>query len=147
MAGPLLPWKRPAWVPDLQQELSDLMSKFFGAEAGGEWLPPSPAVDISETEKEIVVKAEVPGIDPGDLDISLSGDVLTIRGEKKQEKEEKEEGRHRVERVFGSFSRSFTLPVPVQEDNIQAGYKNGLLTLTLPKAESAQKKSIKINVE
>jgi HSP20 family protein len=147
MAGPLLPWKRPAWVPDLQQELSDLMSKFFGDEAGGEWLPPSPAVDISETEKEIVVKAEIPGIDPGDLDVSLSGDVLTIRGEKKQDKVEKEEGRHRVERVFGSFSRSFTLPVPVQEDEIQAGYKNGLLTLTLPKAESAQKKSIKINVE
>jgi HSP20 family protein len=147
MAGPLLPWKKPAWVPDLQRELSDLMSRFFGEEARGEWMPPSPAVDVSETDKEIIVKAEIAGIDPADLDVSLSGDVLTIRGEKKQEKVEKEEGRHRVERVFGSFTRSFTLPVPVQEDKVEASFKNGLLTLTLPKAESVQKKSIKINVD
>ena len=95
----------------------------------------APTVDISETEKEIIVKAEIPGIDPTDLDVSIDGDTLTIRGEKKEEWEEKGESFHRAERYFGSFACSFALPCHVQEDEIKAEYKDGVLSLKIPKAE------------
>ncbi len=98
----------------------------------------SPAVDVSETEKEIIVKAELPGIDPNHLDISLSGTTLTINGEKKDQKEEKGEHFHRVERSFGSFTISLALPCSVQEEEIKAEYKDGVLLLKLPKAEPAE---------
>lgn len=95
----------------------------------------SPAIDISETDEDIIVRAEIPGVDPKDLDVSCAGGTLTIRGEKKVEKEEKGEGFHRVERWFGSFTSSFSLPCRVQEDNIKAEYKDGVLSLRIPKAD------------
>ncbi len=113
-------------------------------EEGGEWFP---ALDVSETKNDIVVKTEVPGLDPKEIDISLSDGILTIRGEKKQEKEEKEENYHLIERSFGTFSRSIRLPREVQSDKINATYKNGVLKVTLPKSEEAKKKEIKIKVE
>ena len=109
-----------------------------------EWLP---SLDVAETKNELVVKAEVPGMDPKDIDISLSDGVLTIRGEKRQEKEEKEADYHLVERSYGSFTRSVQLPREVQSDKISASYKNGILKIALPKSEEARKKEIKIKVE
>jgi HSP20 family protein len=94
-----------------------------------------------------VVKAEVPGMDPKDIDISLSNGVLTIKGKKKQEREEKEENYHLLERSYGSFTRSVQLPGEVQSDKISASYRNGVLKVTLPKSEEAKKKEIKIKVE
>ena len=95
----------------------------------------SPAMDVSETDKEIVVTAEVPGIDFGDLDICLDGNALTISGEKKDDREEKGEQFHRVERAFGSFSVSIVLPCEVQESKIESEQKNGVLLLKIFKAE------------
>ena len=110
----------------------------------GEWLP---SLDLLETKNEFVIKAEVPGMTPKDIDISLAEGVLTIRGEKKQEKEEKEENYHFVERSYGSFSRSIRLPGEVQSEKIKAAYKDGILRVTLPKTEETKKKEVKIKVE
>jgi HSP20 family protein len=101
-------------------------------------------MDVDETDTDLVVKAEIPGMDATQIDVSISSGTLTIKGEKKEEREEKEEGRHSIERSFGSFSRSFRLPFPVDEDNIKASYKHGVLTVTLPKIEPAVKKSIQV---
>src|SRR4030043_1019466 len=105
-------------------------------EEGGEWLP---SLDVAETKNELVVKAEVPGMDPKNIDISLSEGVLTIKGEKKEEKEEKEADYHFVERSYGSFTRLVQLPKEVKSDKISASYKNGILKVTLPKSEEAKK--------
>ncbi len=121
-----------------------LPTAFRRTEDSGDWLP---SLDVSETKNEIVVKAEVPGMDAKDIDISLSNGMLTIKGEKKQEKEEKEENYHLVERSYGSFTRSITLPAEVKQDKINASYKNGILKVVLPKSEEAKKKEIKIKVE
>jgi HSP20 family protein len=104
-------------------------------------------VDVSETADKIVVKAEVPGLDSKDIDISLSGDILTIKGEKKSEREEKEENYHLVERSYGSFARSIRLPVGVEADKIEASYKQGVLTVTCPKKEEVKAKPIEIKAE
>jgi HSP20 family protein len=95
----------------------------------------APAIDVSETHKEIIVRAEIPGIDPKDLDVSLVGNTLRISGEKISENEEKGEQFHRVERSFGSFSVSLSLPCQIQEDKIELEQRNGILLLKIPKAE------------
>jgi HSP20 family protein len=110
-----------------------------------EWVVPS--LDLSETKDNFVVKAEVPGMDAKDISISLTGDVLTIKGEKKQEKEEKEEDYHVVERIYGSFSRSIRLPAEVESRKVEASYKHGILRITLPKSEKLKAKEVKIKVE
>jgi len=110
-----------------------------------EWVVPS--LDLSETKDNFVVKAEVPGMDAKDISISLTGDVLTIKGEKKQEKEEKEEDYHVVERCYGSFSRSIRLPAEVESGKVEASYKHGILRITLPKSEKVKAKEVKIKVE
>jgi HSP20 family protein len=107
----------------------------------------APAFDISETENDIRVKAELPGMDPENIDVNLAGNILTVKGEKKEEQEEKGENRHRVERRFGAFTRSFRLPAQVDSDKVDASYKEGVLSLTIPKTESAKKKSIKVEVK
>ena len=101
----------------------------------------TPAFDISETANEIHVKAELPGMDAKEIDITVTGDLLTIKGEKK---EEKGQNFHRRERRYGSFSRSFRLPVEVKADSIDAGYKDGVLTVTLPKAEAEKARRIEV---
>jgi HSP20 family protein len=134
----------------MRREMDRLWDSFFEGglrrrpEEVREWFP---ALDLAETKNEIVVKAEVPGLDPKDIDISLSEGILTIKGEKKQEKEEKEENYHLIERSYGSFTRSVHLPREVQSDKISAAYKNGVLKVTLPKSEEAKKKEVKIKVE
>ena len=105
----------------------------------------APAVDIYETEHELVVKADLPEIDPKDLDIRVENNILTIRGERKFEKKVNEENYLRVERAYGSFSRSFSLANTVNSEAINADYQNGVLTLTIPKREEAKPKQIKVN--
>ncbi|OLB20378.1 MAG: hypothetical protein AUI12_13675 [Acidobacteria bacterium 13_2_20CM_2_57_6] len=106
----------------------------------------APAVDIYETEHELVVKADLPEIDPKDLDIRVENNILTIRGERKFEKKVNEDNYLRVERAYGSFARSFTLANTVNSDAIKADYQNGVLTLNIPKREEAKPKQIKVNV-
>jgi HSP20 family protein len=106
----------------------------------------APAVDIYETEHELVVKADLPEIDLKDLDIRVENNILTIRGERKFEKKVNEDNYLRVERTYGSFSRSFSLANTVNAEAIKADYQNGVLTLTIPKREEAKPKQIKVNV-
>lgn len=105
----------------------------------------APNVDIFEGENELVVKAEVPGIDPKDVELNVEHNVLTISGERKLEFEDKKENYHRVERAYGSFSRSFSLPRLIDETKIEAQYKDGVLTVHIPKHEKAKPRQIKIS--
>jgi HSP20 family protein len=105
-----------------------------------------PAVDIYEDPKKVVLKLEVPGIEEKDLDVRVENNTLTVKGERKFEKEEKEENFHRIERRYGSFFRSFTLPTTVDSEHINASYTNGILKLELSKKPEAQPKQIKVNV-
>jgi HSP20 family protein len=141
-------WRPLGGVPTLRDEMDQLFNRFLGREWEGEaglspWFPPA---NISETNDNVVVTAEIPGLDPKEIDISVTGDLLTIKGEKKQEKEDKGESYHRVERSYGAFSRSFRLPGPVVVDKVAADYKNGLLRITLPKSEEAKRREVKIRV-
>ena len=106
-----------------------------------------PAVDIAERENEYTVNVELPGVSKDDVKITMQDNILTIRGEKKEEKESKGSSFHRVERSYGSFQRSFTLPTRVQSDKIEATYKDGILSVTLPKAEEAKPKQIEVKVK
>ena len=101
-------------------------------------------MDVKESADQVVVKAEVPGMDAKDINISVTGEVLTIKGEKKSEREEKEENYHLVERSYGSFSRSLKLPAAVDLDKIEAKYDKGVLTVTCPKKEEVKPKAIEI---
>ena len=104
----------------------------------------SPSVDIYETEGEIVVQAELPGMDRKDISLHLENNVLTIRGDRQFKKETKEDNYHRIERSYGAFSRSFSIPTTVDEDKIRADYKDGVLNIALPKKEQAKPKQIQI---
>ena len=110
---------------------------------GGSW---APAVDIYEHEGNIVLTAELPGVDPKDVDIRVENNVLTLRGERKWSDEVQRESYHRVERAYGSFARSFTLPNVVDTEKIKADFEDGMLKLVLPKREEAKPKQISINV-
>jgi HSP20 family protein len=109
---------------------------------GGNW---APAVDIFEDRDNIVLKAELPGIDPKDVDVRVENNVLSLRGERKFESEVQRDKYHRVERAYGSFSRSFTLPSVVDTDKIKAECKDGVLRVTLPQKEEAKPKQISIS--
>jgi len=106
----------------------------------------NPVVDIAETENDITVTAEFPGMTRGDIKISLQDNVLSFKGEKKQEKEDTKTNYHRIERAFGAFQRSFVLPTTVDAGRVNATMKDGVLTITLPKAEEAKPKEIAIAV-
>jgi HSP20 family protein len=150
MAWELTTWKPLRELDRVRSDMDRLWDAFFEGrsvrrfdEMKG-WLP---SIDVSETKNEIVVKAELPGMDPKDIDISLSDGSLVLKGEKKHEKEEKEENYHFIERSYGSFVRSVPLPAEVKHDKINASYKNGVLKVVLPKSEESKKKEIKIKVE
>jgi HSP20 family protein len=139
------PFRELAAVPELMRRLFEDLpltlrgrEEAFGAAA---WAPP---VDIYETESEIVVKAEVPGMSQNDISLEVRNGVLTLRGERKAEKEVKEENYHRMERSYGTFQRSFTLPTNVDEGKANASMKNGILEIHLPKKEEARPKQIRI---
>jgi HSP20 family protein len=142
-----------AWPSDLfgiQREMNRMFDNFFGRGSQeedsslGAW---APAVDIAERDDEYLVKVELPGVNKDDVKIMLESNILTIRGEKKQEKETKKENYHRIERSYGSFQRSFTLPTTVKSDKIDASYKDGILVVSLPKAEEAKPKQIEVKVK
>ena len=109
--------------------------------------PWSPAVDILETESEIVLKADVPDIDENDIDVRVENQTLTLKGERRFEQEDKAKGFHRIERSYGKFVRSFSVPSSVEADKVSAEYKNGVLTVTLPKKEAAKPRQVKIEVK
>jgi len=132
----------------LQDQINRLLSDAFDRTSDEANLTTwAPAVDIYETEHELVVKADIPEIKPEELDIRVENNNLTIRGERKFEKEVSENNYLRVERSYGSFSRSFSLANTVNAEAIKADYKNGVLTLSIPKREEAKPKQIKVNVE
>jgi len=142
----MMPWTGGS---NLKQELE----RFFGPfgelkldefPALGDW---APSMDVSETKEALMVKAEVPGLDPKDIQISLQEQYLTIKGEKTRETMDKEERYHRVERFYGSFARSVRLPVGVDGSRVTASFKNGLLTVTLPKTAAAKGAIIPIKAE
>jgi HSP20 family protein len=141
-------WEQPLrGATTLQDQINRMFSEGVG-HAGEEsnltaW---APAVDIYETENELVIKADLPDVNPQNLDIRVENNILTIRGERKFESKVKEDNYLRVERAYGSFSRSFSLANSVKTDDIQADYQNGVLTLRLPKREEAKPKQIKVNV-
>ncbi len=109
--------------------------------------PWSPAVDIVETEDELIVKADLPDVRLEDIDVRVENGTLSLRGERKFEKELADKGYHRIERSYGSFMRSFSVPSSVDTEKVSADYKNGVLTVTLPKKEAAKPKQVKVAVK
>lgn len=142
----LTPW---TGLSTFKQEMDRLFDRVFEprwseTEALGEW---APKLDVSETKDALVVKAEIPGVDPKDVQISLQEQLLTIKGEKQLEKEDKGERYYRVERAYGGFTRTMRLPLPVDATKVNATFKNGLLTVTLPKTPAAKGTTIPIKAE
>lgn len=130
-----------------KSNIDDLFDSFFNR---GWDLPVSaqasvwPAMDIVEKDKEVAIKAELPGCKPDDIDISVNGNILTISGEKKEEKEDKDKGYYYAECSYGTFKRDINLPSDVDADKVDANYKDGILNVTIPKSEKAQTKKIKV---
>ncbi|KPK45640.1 MAG: molecular chaperone [Nitrospira bacterium SM23_35] len=130
-----------------RREMDRLFDRFFEgwpfkpSPQEGPW---APSVDVSETVKDVVIRAEIPGMDPKDIDVSVHGDVLTLRGERKKEHEEKGEDFHRIERSYGAFSRSIRLPAEVDANKVNATYKDGVLKINLLKTEEAAVKKIEV---
>lgn len=135
----------------LRQEMNRIFDDF----SRGFWLEPfrskfdtfSPRVDVSETDREVKITAELPGMDDKDIDVSISKDMLTIKGEKKEEKEDKGKDYYRSERSYGSFSRTIPLPSEIDTDKVKAEFKKGVLTVTVPKTAEAIKETKKIPIK
>jgi HSP20 family protein len=123
--------------------LQDTMSRLLSEPSSRPW---SPAVDIFETENELVLKADVPQMELKDIDLQLENGTLTLRGERRFEQEQNGRGYHRLERGYGSFVRAFTLPDSVDADKVKAEYKGGVLTVTLSKKEVAKPKTIRVEI-
>lgn len=160
----LVPWRRhlPVHREDgempmaslVQQEMSRIFDDFF---TGFQWPTPvgegkdifEPRLDLTETDKELKITVELPGIDEKDIDVSLSNNnsTLTIRGEKREEKEDRTKGRYRIERSYGAFQRTIPIPCEIDSDKIEATFKKGVLTVTLPKNAKEQASGKKINIK
>ena len=121
----------------------DTVSRLFSEPASRPW---TPSVDIFETENDLVLKADLPDIDPKAIEIQIENDTLTLKGERKFEQQQNGKGYHRLERSYGSFVRAFSLPETVDPENVKADYKTGVLTITLGKKEVTKPRSIKIDV-
>ena len=140
------------WAPvrdmvTLREKMNRMFEDAFAGKGEDKDMAPSswaPAVDIYETENEIVMTAEIPGIDEKDIEIKIEDNTLTLRGERKFSKETKEENYHRLERSYGTFYRAFTLPNSVDPDNIQAEHENGILRVTMPKKQELKPRTVKI---
>jgi HSP20 family protein len=160
----LLPWVAPRSAAPvgsgdhplriLQTELNRVFESLVrtvpGAAVAGAMAPfqgEGPRVDVAETDKAIEVSAELPGIEEKDIEVSLSGDLLTIKGEKKAEKEERLLNYHISERAYGAFNRSIPLPAGIDADAVTAAFKNGVLTITIPKTQEAMKEAKRIAVK
>ena len=141
-------WEQPfRGATTLQEQINRVFGDGVGRTGKESNLTPwAPCVDIYETENELVVKADLPDVNPQDLDIRVENNILTIRGERNFEDKVNEDNYLRIERTYGSFSRSFSLATSVNSEAIKADYQNGVLTLSIPKREEAKPKQIKVNV-
>ena len=150
MGRELIKWSSLPGISSLQDEMNKMFDRFFrggdfpdfGMDSGS-WIPP---IDLSETGDKVTVKTEIPGIDPKEIDISIQDNTLIIKGEKKAEKEEKDKNYYRMERRYGSFSRSISLPASVDVNKISAECKNGVLEINLQKKEEVKPKQISVKV-
>ena len=145
----LVPWKPFGELSSFRKEMDRLWNRFAGEASFAktfteEWFP---SVDVLEAKNKIIVKAVLPGLEAKDVSVSISEDVLTIKGERKKEEEEKGEHYYHCESYCGSFQRSFRLPVNVQSDKIEATFDKGILKVTLPKTKEAKKKEIEVKVK
>jgi HSP20 family protein len=139
------------WGGELKREMERFFDRFaepvwepFATMAGGNW---APMLDVSETKDAMIVTAEMPGVDPKEIEIGLTGDLLTLKGEKEKRIEEKEERYHRVERTYGAFLRSVRLPMAVDGSKVTATFKNGVLVVTLPKTPASKGTMIPVKAE
>lgn len=147
----LIPFKHRRDIPDVFNEMENMIRKmwygfpFHGLteDIDATW---SPRLDVSENDKEIEITADLPGLEKQDIDVSIEDDLLTIKGERKQEKEEKGKQYHSIERRFGAFYRSLRLPAEVKTDKINASFKDGVLKVKIPKVKSSKKKVKQIEV-
>jgi HSP20 family protein len=130
----------PAGLRSFQDAVNRMLSEPRSAR------PWTPAVDILETEEELVIKADLPGVEMNDIHVDIENGTLSLKGERKFASDEKRQGYHRIERSYGSFARYFDLPDTVDPDKVKADYKNGVLTVTLPKKEIAKPRSIKVEI-
>jgi len=140
----------PSDVLNIQREINRMFNSFFRNEPEEDSLTSSawnPAVDIAEHDDQFVVKVELPGVSKDEVKIVMQENMLTIRGEKKQEMESKGSNYRKVERSYGTFQRSFTLPATVKGEKIEATFKDGVLSIVLPKAEEARRKEIEVRVK
>jgi HSP20 family protein len=133
-------------LSDIQSQMNRLFDNFLGQPASAEaservW---APAADMYETKNEVVVRAELPGLTDKDIHVSVTGDLLTIQGERRDEHDVQDASHYRRERWFGKFVRTFSLPMPVETSQIKATYRDGVLTVTLPKSEEIKAKEIKV---
>jgi HSP20 family protein len=141
-------WEPFRNVPDIQTEVNRLFDGFFGRPAaagstGRTWAPP---VDMYQTKDDVVLTLEVPGVSEKDVSVSITGDLLSVKGERRFENEVKEHELLHVERAYGRFERLIQLPMPVQADRVKATYRDGVLEIRLPKAEEVKPKEIKIDI-
>jgi HSP20 family protein len=149
----LIRWEPVREISSIQSEMNRLFNSFFetptaasgngGGAPARRWIP---AMDLAETEGEFVLKADLPGLSEGDVSIELDDNVLTVSGERKAEHEERKEGYYRVERSFGRFSRSLTLPDGVEADAVKASFDHGVLEIHIPKPEAKQPRKVAISV-
>jgi HSP20 family protein len=147
----LIPWRRNGAVDtvhDFRRELDRMTERFFGEPfgrwafgEGKEWVP---SVDVEGNEKEVVVKADLPGVEPKDIEVSVVGDVMTLRGSRKEEQEKTEKGYHHVERFEGEFYREIPLPAGVDTEHIEANSAKGVLTIRIPKKPEAEGKKVEV---
>jgi HSP20 family protein len=142
----LAPW---TGLSAMKKDMDRLFDQFWEADyprlpAFGEW---APVLDVSETKDAVLVKAEVPGMDPQDIQLTLQDQTLSLRGEKRQEKEEKDEHYYHIERSYGAFARAVRLPAPVDGSKVTATFKHGLLRVTLSKAPAAKGATVPIKAE
>jgi HSP20 family protein len=145
----LIKWSPKRELLSLQESMNELFEEAFGFPARGRLFEKTfePLVDIYEDNEKIEVKVELPGMDQKDITVNIEGNVLSIKGEKKFKNEEKKDNYHKIERYYGKFARSFSLPNSVDQDKVKASFKKGVLTLALPKREEVKPKAIQIDVK
>lgn len=149
----LMPWRPFAEIVRFERDVDRMLNSFLGGRAGSLFTEfnnlgiQEPAVDIYDNENEVVVKAELPGMEAGDIEVNITDHMLILRGEKRKEEEVNEKDYYRSERVYGAFSRAVPLPAEADPETVSANFKNGVLEVHLPKTEEAKKRQIKVNVQ
>jgi HSP20 family protein len=149
----LIPWTERHRLVDLRSDIDSIFDEFFGRnmdseiEPWGAVISSSPDIDMEENDREIIVKAEIPGLEPNDFQISLDDNALIIKGEKREEKKEERKNYHMTERRYGSFYRSIPLPSEVDSNKVKASYNKGILEVSLPKSKPHKAKKITVNVK